>query len=308
MRTDRRRSVSRLATAVFSVVAVAGCAVTGRYDPSFAEGTDDTAVTLPAPHATQELPLIVDRAWGESTEMLAALTMAAYSIFPPEARARRRHPVRVVPRKAVAFPEGSSPITLFHRGELLIVLDTESTRWSQYVYQVSHELCHALLLSPAVDDIQTWNVLMDVPNKWIDETLCQIASYQALPKVAEMWERHPPFRAARRHATIFRSYIEGELKRAESVPKNKSFEEWLAGHIVYLSDHPYDRPKNKVVAHQLLPLFQSRPSLWTCATHLNVNRTSSAAPDIRSLLENWKAHAPESCRDDINTFQSTVGF
>lgn len=303
------RAGDRLCVALF--LTLSGCAstvATSPQPPHIAQPAADPAVELRRTGAGYSEPsVLIDSTWLSKNDAVKYLTEAVYTSFPSEARVRRKHIVRIVPREVMGLPEDRAPVLLFHRGELVIVLDTDDARWSQYTYQLSHEMGHALMASPAIDGIKSWTAQLQMPNKWLEEALCELASLYALRQVAEMWESEPPFAGARAYARNFRTYSLGVHAKAESVPDNLSFQDWLLQNGGHLREHPYDRPKNAAVAIRLLPLFTRRPSLWTCATYLNANTTQTDQEDLSSLIAAWKARAPQSCGTDIDAFAEVLG-
>lgn len=278
--------------------------------PSLHQSRQPSDVTLTWPTPDSGLPgppLIIDASWLDAGDSVVSLTESVYAFFPSGALARRRHPLRIVPRQIVGVPEERAPILTFDGSELKAVLDTGALRWSQYAYQLSHELCHALIMSPATDDIAGWNRQMQMLNQWVDEMLCELASFQVLAELAERWVNDPPFPGARSYAPNFRSYVHAEDASAQQIPSHTRLESWVSDHREYLREYAYDRAKNAAIAIRLLPLFADRPSLWVCVTYLNVNATEAERDQLSSLLRGWRARGPESCRADIEAFAAALG-
>lgn len=258
--------------------------------------------------ARPEPPVFIDGSWLIEGGAVVPLTASVYSSFPSAARARRRHPVRIVPRQTLGVADDDAPRTLFNSVELEIILDTEPSRWSQYAYQLAHELCHVLILSPAIHNLATWEQQLTMPNGWMEEMLCELASFQVLPQVARSWAEDPPFPGASSYAANFSRYIEQvRTDDAEKLPTDMSFAAWMLQKADYLRQQPYDRPRNATVAVRMLPLFESRPSLWTCVTYLDVDASGAERDRLPSLIRGWRTRAPGSCRADIDAFASVLG-
>jgi len=253
--------------------------------------------------------VVLDGSWVSEGDALIWLTAEIYRGFPTEALARRRHPIRISPRNPL-FADHDPPTTLYNGLVFDVVLDTESRRWSQFAYQLSHELCHVLLLSPAIDGIAEWNAELHMPNKWLEETLCVLASFYVLPRIEEAWLAHPPFRAAASYARSFGEYIQNESGDTASIPVGMPFFQWLKGREEYLRDQAYDRPVNAAIAKRLLPLFDARPSLWFCTTFLLADDGNSVATraTLVSLLRAWRGRSPAECTSDIDAFANVLGY
>ena len=78
-----------------------------------------------------------------------------------------------------------SPIVWYQRNarrEIVMLLNTEETYWSQYAYQFAHEFCH--ILCGYDEDYKG--------NQWFEEAICETASLFALRAMARAWEHDPP--------------------------------------------------------------------------------------------------------------------
>ncbi len=253
----------------------------------------------------REPSVVVDGAWLLESYAIAPLTASVISAFPHEAWARRRHPVRIVPEYVLGSELG--PITLYNGVEFEIVLSTMPSLWAQFAYQLSHELCHFLIESPAIDDLARWRDVLEFPNRWFEESVCRLAPSYVMPRVGRSWAEAAPSSEAATYAPRFESYIAAERLRAEEIPAGVSLGEWIASHESYLRTHWEDRPKNAAVAARLLPVFESRPALWLCITYLHAQATSGERLQLRSLLRGWRARAPHSCESDIAALAAVLG-
>jgi hypothetical protein len=81
--------------------------------------------------------MFIDGSWLVESAAIVSLTASVYSSFPSAARARRRHPVRIVPRLTLGV-EYEGPITLYNGFVMEIMLDTRPNLWSQFAYQLAH--------------------------------------------------------------------------------------------------------------------------------------------------------------------------
>jgi hypothetical protein len=249
--------------------------------------------------------VFIDGAWLVESYAITPLTASVISVFPPEAWARRRHPVRIVPEHVLG--SDLAPITLYNGVEFEIILSTMPSLWAQFAYQLSHELCHFLIESPAIADLARWREVLEFPNRWFEESVCRLASSYVMPRIARSWAEVAPSSDAAAYAPSFESYIAAERLKAEALPAGVSLGEWVASHESYLRTHWEDRPKNAAVALRLLPVFESRPALWLCITYLHDRATSEERQLLRSLFRGWRARAPRPCESDIAALAAVLG-
>ena len=85
------------------------------------------------------------------------------------------------------LPGQSDPLTFF-RGPDANAYDVNLTardlKWCKFAYQFGHEFCHIL---------SGHDRLRDNPNKWFHESICELASFFVLRRMAERWPAEPPF-------------------------------------------------------------------------------------------------------------------
>lgn len=144
----------------------------------------------------------------------------------------------------IVLPQGG-PIVLYQRaakGELQVRLSTGQTYWSQYAYQFSHEFCH--ILCNYDNDPQR--------NKWFEESLCELASIFSMRQMADAWKTNPPYPNWKNYAKALRSYADDVFEK-NKLPDDTNFVDWFEQHREHFYTHATDRPKNRVVARQLLP-------------------------------------------------------
>jgi hypothetical protein len=206
-------------------------------------------------------------------------------------------PKRTLPPIIVA-PQGG-PITWRRRGlngEYYVQLNTGSTYWAQYAYQMAHEFCH--ILCGYRDD--------DKSNKWLEESLCEMASIFALRRMAETWATKPPYPNWKSFAPHLASYAADRLKKG-ALPPNTTFVQWFRPNEPAMRKEPCLRDKNTVVAATLLPLFEKRPEHWEAVTWLNAKPVRQP----RSLAEHlaaWRANCPEKHRAFVTEIAKTFGI
>lgn len=253
-----------------------------------------------------EPPIFLDGAWLLESDAILHLTASVYRTFPSAIRSRRRYPVRIVPDYSMGNTS-DAPITLFNGFEWEVMLHTPAQRWSQYAYQLAHELCHVLINSPVIDGLSAWRDHLQMPNRWLEESLCQMSAFFALPRVADEWDARPPFAGASPYAHSLRDYAATQWRDAAPLTSDTSFSAWFAKRVEPLRIEPYDRPTNARVAAALLPLFEQQPGLWVCLTYLEAVAASDRS-QLDTFLRGWKIAAPDSCRSGIDAFARVLGF
>ena len=191
--------------------------------------------------------------WGTSTADARKVLEAA-------GRELRKHvPDRAFPPIEVA-PKGG-PITLFQRGpkgEIRVRLDVQGPYWAQYTFQFAHELGHVVCGYDADPHKQ----------KWFEESVCEAASLYVLRRSAETWKTDPPYPNWKGYAASLTSYADERLKTA-GLPAETSLAAWYRERRAQCEALAEDRPRNLIIAAQLLPLFEADPSRWEAFTWLN---------------------------------------
>ncbi len=128
-------------------------------------------------------------------------------------------------------------------------------------YQFAHELCHILC---GYDQDPH-------PNRWFEESLCEAASLFVLRRSAETWKTRPPYPNWKDYAKHLRSYADDRIKNAP-LPEGKTLAAWYRENAEALAKNAEDRPKNSIVAGQLLPLLEEDASRWESIAWLNTEK------------------------------------
>lgn len=187
----------------------------------------------------------------------------------------------------------SNPVALYDRGpggEYVIKLHASRDKWHLYVYEFAHEFCHILSnFDRAGADVARHN-------QWFEETLCETASLYALGSLAEQWALAPPEPRLSGYAGHLRRFF-GELvaERHRNLPAGTPLGEWLHDHEAGLSEDPYQREQNDLVAKSVLPLFFVDPNAWDAITYLNLH-PGDAFASLQEFMQHWYANAPERDR------------
>lgn len=238
--------------------------------------------------------------WGraDKTEIEAVLYSAADELL-------SRLPGKLTTPIVVTHVEGS-PVTEFKKGpegEYLVHLSAKDRRWSQFVYQFAHELCH--IMSNYEANVSTENTTKY--NQWFEETLCETASLYALKSMAVTWETAAPYPNWHNYAPAMRDYAEQFVREGHrQLPAGTSLAAWLRANESRLRSDPYLRDKNEVVANLLLPLFEKDPENWAALHYLNLDH-ADATDSLKQYLQHWYGNAPQEHKRFIHDVLALLG-
>ena len=169
--------------------------------------------------------------------------------------------------------------------------------WSQISYQLSHELCHLLC---------NFREQRNHPHKWLEESLCELASLQNMLTMARIWRVIPPLPHVGYYAKHLEEYVQDIVDRETSnCPLDEEFYDWLGGRFDLLASDPYRRSDNTIVALRLLPLFMSKPELWKAASFLN-RWDCSENQTFSDYLNAWKENSPADQHENIILISRTL--
>ena len=134
-----------------------------------------------------------------------------------------------------------------------------------YIYEYAHELGH--VISNHEDRKQHRFA-------WFEETLSELTSLHAL-------------RANGGHGYANAQIGRYAAMRAEfsDFDATGRVSDWYPYAIVQLGQNSTIRELNGAIACELLPHFESDPTLWTSVTH--INKWSERSEDFRDYLDNW---------------------
>jgi hypothetical protein len=158
----------------------------------------------------------------------------------------------------------------------------------------SHEFCHV---------VSDYERLGEGPSGWFHEAICDLASVFTLRRMAQRWPMEPPYPSWADYAVSLASYAQDYLSCEErQLPTGMSLSAWLLSEEEGLRKDRYQRDKNAVVAHSLLPIFESEPAGWNAIQRL----PDSSAMLVDYLLE-WHASVEPADRPFVkrilNAFQ-----
>ncbi len=204
--------------------------------------------------------------------------------------------VNQFPLKVVnVYPHKAYPMTVYEEQTIFLSVSPYDSNgnpgcyWSQFIYQFSHEFCHYMNYGHTVQSM-----------RWFEETLCELASHFFLLKSAEEWKVNPPFSGCNNYSHSLLVY---ELNARNDIAQfnlNK-LSDINSAHLFSLQEDEYQRPKNRYMALQLLPLFEANPSLWKIVPEL-VN-----LPVSNSFAQNFFELENKS-KENISCIKKLFGF
>lgn len=167
-----------------------------------------------------------------------------------------------------------------------ILLSARGKLWAKFSYQFAHEFCHVL---------SGYERLRYNPNNWFVEALCELSSIFTLRRMAERWPTQPPYQnwasygaslarhtirmpVATGHAPLLSDAIKQLLTCEEGDLRQSSLRS------AFGKFSQTERDKVAVVAHVLLPLFESDPTGWNTVRRLPVTNGP-----LKNYLADWYA-------------------
>ena len=193
-------------------------------------------------------------------------------------------------------PHGSEPMTFYRSSPdaaFRVQLTARDRHWSQYAFQFAHECCH--VLTP-------YEKLKNNPNNWFHESICEVASLFTLRRMAETWRTNPPYPNWKDYADSLAGYAHERLCReGAQLPQGATPAAWLLSNEDSLREDPYQRDKNSIVAHVLLPIFERNPQCWNAVLHL-----PSTAPRMGGYLIDWQAEVEPQERGIVSRLSEVL--
>ena len=204
---------------------------------------------------------------------------------------RKLDPILVAPK--------GGPIVLFKRGpnrEYYVRLNTGGNLWAQYSYQFAHEMGH--ILCTYRESAQD--------NKWLEETLCEVASLYTLRQMAQTWKTNPPYPNWKSYAPALSGYAQQIIDKAP-LPKGQTLAQWYEANAQALRKSATQREKNTVAAVALLPLFEEQPVHWEAIAYLNAGELKGDE-SFEKHLKNWHDQAPQKHQAFVAKVAQALGI
>ena len=157
---------------------------------------------------------------------------------------------------------------------IVIKLTCKDRCWAQYAYQFAHEFAHIL---------SNYEDLINNPNSWFHETICELASVFTLRRMAERWLKDPPYRNWADYSESLLEYSVNLQNREEvQLPAGATLPEWIESEESSLRSDAIQRDKNALVAYSLLSLFEEQPSGWN-----TIRLLPNSCAELGGYLSEW---------------------
>jgi len=201
---------------------------------------------------------------------------------------------------------GDAPVALFDRGpagEHRVRLAAHDRAWAQYAYQFGHELCHVMAdhTAHAGDPARR-------RHQWFEESLCEAAGLYVLRSMAERWRNDAPYPAWEDYAPVLAAYAARLLAEPHRrLPAGESPAHWLSTRVQALSNDPYRRADNEVLANLFLQRFEASPEHWAALYALN-RHDSAQVRDVGDYLSQWRKQVPSEHRAFVADLAGLLGL
>ena len=158
----------------------------------------------------------------------------------------------------------------------LILLNTSGSRYFlQNVYQLAHELCHYIIREKSEQNC----------NSWLEESICELSSIFFLNRLKHAWSIDSNY-FKHGYSSAFEKYV---LDVSDTqVPFDLTDLRSPTSEIYSkMNSDEYLRGLNAYVAFELLPFFESNPSIWK-DIHLIIHYDPT---DLKDLFATWERNA-----------------
>jgi hypothetical protein len=169
-------------------------------------------------------------------------------------------------------------------GRTVISLTAQDRNWCQYMYQFSHELCHVATNSDSSQRSPEFG--------WLDETICELASWTTLRTLSYQWKVHPPFPNWKDYSSSIREYRQGRIDYYKRSADPRPLKQWFESELSSLRENPIQREKNAKIGLAIMPYFYEYGSGWKEAAKLNTWPVFPGT-SIKSFFADWAAAARE---------------
>lgn len=146
--------------------------------------------------------------------------------------------------------------------------------WSQFIYQFSHEFCHYMVGSHVTKSM-----------RWMEESICEMASHFFLIKSSEQWKTNPPYPNFYDYSEKIIRYQHDMSLDAIPVLISEFFNSECSD-LQSLETNEYQREQNRYIALKMLPMFLEKPDLWMIVPWLSYLKNEYSFSQNVLLLEN----------------------
>ena len=160
-------------------------------------------------------------------------------------------------------------------------INRHKSTWSQYAFQFAHEVCHIVCRYREEKN----------PNKWFEESLCEMASLFALRGMSKTWKTKAPYPNWKNYGPKLYKYAQERID-ASPIPNGSTLPKWYQRNEVELRKNATIRKLNNIAAVALLPLFEKQPAHWPAVGYINKGKFSSDET-FDAYLKRWHTNVPK---------------
>ncbi len=177
--------------------------------------------------------------------------------------------------------------------------------WDRLVYQLSHELSHALMRCyPRINEF-----------KWIAEVLCEVASLFVLNKMNAKWRKHANLKnitlgtTSLCYAQAFSNYL---LLLKKGTPSIASLSDFYKEQAISFATDPNGnvdgrRPRNEAMAWIIFDEIDKSPDGWQAITSLD-DSDFGEPHNITEFLKYWYNNCTKSAHKNfVRKFAELIG-
>lgn len=205
----------------------------------------------------------------------------------------------ILPRKTIVVCKSSwdYPVTFKYEHGDQIQLNSQNSFWAQHSYQFAHELCHHVINTPSIQDVDNARF------GWFEETLCELASLCTLYKMSDQWSISPPYPNWKDYSKSLFEYANNIINAPEN--NVKIFNDWLNDNFDSLYSYRYDRNLNRIIAVKLFPAFGTNPRMWRLIQYLNKIEYNEST-SFEEYLGMWKSFTPSHLHPEMITLCNSL--
>lgn len=171
----------------------------------------------------------------------------------------------------------------------VIAVDVGERDWCNLAYQFGHELGHVFANS------WQWGDVSRNPTQWLEEAVVESFSIRGLARLADSWERSPPFPRDNAYANAIRDYRERLLgpdrAQAHEQGGDASLAAWYARQAEHLATHG-SVDSAKPAAPAVVRLLEANDDAVADIGAMNRWPDRTGIP-LEDYLDRWKASCAE---------------
>jgi hypothetical protein len=219
--------------------------------------------------------IVENEGWGSSrVQDVHAVVQSVCSVFRNDASIDVPDPI------ILRFSELAGPRALLERGpnnEHILLVRAKDRLWAQLAFQFAHEYCHIFS--------DHYRVPLANRFRWLEESICELASLYALLRMGDVWRESPPYPTWSSYADALTTYANDRINVVHRFGNASDFRVWLDSNMNRMSADSGIRELNNVVAVHLLPYFQRFPNAWQSVTQINAQPNLSG--DLDAYFAAW---------------------